>query len=118
MTTEKLTESNEKHPSEGAFLKLLPTICPACRERLKVKRLVCEKCGTEIEGLYELPQFARLSQQEQEFILEFVKASGSLKEMAKLLRLSYPTVRNRLDEIIERVKLAEDTSGNNRKENV
>jgi hypothetical protein len=40
-------------------------------------------------------------------VLEFIKASGSLKEMAKLLGLSYPTVRNRLDEIIERIRFTE-----------
>ncbi len=69
-----------------------------------MKRLRCEKCDTEVEGLYGLPILASLSQEDQEFILEFVKASGSLKEMASLLKVSYPTVRNRLDEIIERVK--------------
>jgi hypothetical protein len=47
-------------------------------------------------------------------MLAFIKASGSLKEMARLLRLSYPTVRNRLDDIIERVKLAEKTKGTER----
>lgn len=45
-----------------------------------------------------------------------MKSSGSLKEMAKLLGLSYPTVRNRLDEIIERVKIAENSDTNNGKE--
>ena len=89
-------------------MKILPTTCPACQDKLKVKKLVCEKCGTEIEGLYELGHFAKLSVPEQQFVLEFLKASGSLKEMARLLRLSYPTVRNRLDEIIERIKNMED----------
>ena len=37
-------------------------------------------------------------------MLQFVKASGSLKEMATLLGVSYPTVRNRLDDIIETLK--------------
>lgn len=45
-----------------------------------------------------------LPPEEQEFILEFIKASGSLKEMAGILKVSYPTVRNRLDEIIEKLK--------------
>jgi hypothetical protein len=45
-----------------------------------------------------------LPPEEQEFILEFIKASGSLKEMAAILKVSYPTVRNRLDEIIEKLK--------------
>jgi hypothetical protein len=68
---------------------------------------MCERCLTEIQGQYELPPLARLSIEDQDFVLDFIKASGSLKEMAKLLGLSYPTVRNRLDEIIERVKSAE-----------
>ncbi len=89
-------------------MKILPTTCPACKEILKVKELVCQRCDTEIEGLYELPALARLSFEEQKFISEFVKASGSLKEMAKLLGLSYPTVRNRLDDIIERIKSMEN----------
>jgi hypothetical protein len=45
--------------------------------------------------------------EDQGFVLEFIKASGSLKEMAKLLGLSYPTVRNRLDEVIELIKFTE-----------
>jgi len=97
-------------------MKILPTVCPACNSQLKVKSLICEQCDTEIQGQYELPPLASLCPNDQAFILDFMKASGSLKEMAKLLRLSYPTVRNRLDEIIERVKLAENPDKNNRKE--
>ncbi len=93
-------------------MKVLPTICPACNSQLKVKTLICENCRTQIEGLYDLPPLARLSIEDQLFLLEFIKASGSLKEMARILKLSYPTVRNRLDDIIERVKLAENHNEN------
>lgn len=48
-----------------------------------------------------------MSKEDQEFVLEFIKASGSLKEMAKIIGVSYPTVRNRLDEIIENLKKRE-----------
>jgi hypothetical protein len=89
-------------------MKILPTICPACNSQLKVKSLICEKCDTEIQGQYELSPLASLSPDDQEFILGFMKASGSLKDLAKLHGLSYPTIRNRLDEIIERVKQAEN----------
>jgi hypothetical protein len=81
-----------------------------------VKSLICERCQTEIQGQYELPLLSRLSLDDQAFILEFIKASGSLKEMARLLGLSYPTVRNRLDEIIERVKLAEESKQDDKEE--
>jgi len=89
-------------------MKLLPTKCPACNKPLKVKKLFCQACETEIEGIFDLPRLAKLSTKDQDFILQFIKTSGSLKEMAKLLKLSYPTVRNRLDEVIERIKDGEE----------
>jgi hypothetical protein len=85
--------------------KNLPTKCPSCSEELQVRRLFCQGCATEIEGGFDLPELARLSAEDQQFIIEFVKASGSLKDMAKLLKLSYPTIRSRLNDIIERVAL-------------
>ena len=52
--------------------------------------------------------------------MSFVLSSGSLKEMAKLYRVSYPTVRNRLDELIAQLQLAASdetaASTNNKKE--
>ena len=83
---------------------MLPCTCPSCRSQLKVKSLRCDNCQTEVSGLYDLPVLARLSADDQQFILQFVKCSGSLKDMAKYLNLSYPTVRNLLDDIIERLK--------------
>jgi hypothetical protein len=99
-------------------MKILPTTCPACNEQLKVKSLICENCSTEIQGSYELPPLAQLSIDDQLFLLDFIKASGSLKDMAGLLKLSYPTIRNRLDEIIERIKLAENTGKSNKEKNL
>jgi hypothetical protein len=54
-------------------------------------------------GDFELPVLARLSDKEQQFILAFVKSSGSLKGMAKSMGVSYPTVRNILDDLIDRL---------------
>jgi hypothetical protein len=85
-------------------MKRLPVSCPSCGGDLAVRRLCCAKCQTEIEGLYPLPPLAGFSPDDQEFILEFIKASGSLKDMASLLRVSYPTVRNRLDDIIRKLR--------------
>ena len=95
-------------------MKVLPAICPSCRSQLNVKSLVCEQCQTEIQGRYELPLLSRLSLDDQGFVIDFIKASGSLKEMARLLGLSYPTVRNRLDEVIGRIKAAEKTGKENK----
>ena len=77
---------------------------------MAVKRLRCERCETEVEGLFFLPALVSLTHEDQEFVEAFVKASGSLKEMANLLKVSYPTVRNRLDEIIEKLRQAEPST--------
>jgi len=83
---------------------MLPCNCPSCQSQLKVKSLKCDTCQTEVSGLYDLPALARLSPDDQQFVLQFVKCSGSLKDMTKHLNLSYPTVRNLLDDIIEKIE--------------
>ena len=86
---------------------MLPTSCPSCHSKLKVKCLKCENCETEVSGLYDLPILALLTSEDQQFILRFVINSGSLKEMSSELKLSYPTVRNMLNEIINKIKANE-----------
>lgn len=65
--------------------------------------MLCEECDTEVSGRYKLPVLLQLSADEQSFLLDFVKSSGSLKEMAQKLGLSYPTVRNMLDDMIDKI---------------
>ena len=64
---------------------------------------MCPECGTAVQGDYLLPALSRLGSEDQQFALAFVLRSGSLKEMAKLYGVSYPTVRNRLDDLIARL---------------
>ena len=86
---------------------MLPTYCPSCQDQLKVKCLKCENCQTEVTGSFDLPVLALLSSEDQQFIFRFVINSGSLKEMASELKLSYPTVRNMLNEIINKISTDE-----------
>ncbi len=83
--------------------KKLPILCPSCNSELKVQSLKCDSCETTINGLYNLPLLLKLEQKEQNFIIEFMQSSGSLKVMAQKLKLSYPTVRNMLDELIQKI---------------
>ena len=48
---------------------------------------------------------AKLSDEDLSFIKRFVLASGSLKELAKAYGITYPTVRLRLDRLIEKIKV-------------
>ncbi len=90
---------------------MIPSQCPGCQSQLKVKSLKCENCETEVIGSYRLSAFDCLRQDEQDFIIQFIKCSGSLKDMAKHLHLSYPTVRNLLDEIINKITNYEKNTG-------
>lgn len=51
--------------------------------------------------------FSTLSTEDMEFIKKFILGSGSLKEIAKSYGVSYPTVRLRLDKIIQNIELQE-----------
>ncbi|MDO5615847.1 MAG: DUF2089 family protein [Cruoricaptor ignavus] len=82
----------------------LPVICPSCEKSLNVSALKCECCETVIQGNYELPLYLKLSREEQDFILNFFLSSGSIKEMAKQAELSYPTMRNKMDDLIAKIK--------------
>ena len=81
----------------------LPIQCPSCTSSLSVSQLSCSECQTIVSGNYTLPILIQLLQEEQDFILQFFMTSGSLKEMAAQMGNSYPTVRNKLDDIINKI---------------
>ena len=60
-----------------------------------------------IEGSFELPPLARLSAENQVFIMAFVRSHGSIKEMEKVFGISYPTVKNRLDRLAQQLEFVE-----------
>lgn len=86
----------------------MPLNCPSCQTRLGISKMHCPSCGTEISGDYDIPRLMRLSPREVAFAEAFIVSSGSLKEMARLMEVSYPTVRNLLDEIIDKLKKMEE----------
>lgn len=63
--------------------------------------------GISIQGEFELPPLARLRYEDQVFVSEFVRNHGSIKDMEKAFGISYPTVKNRLNRIIDQLQLVE-----------
>lgn len=51
---------------------------------------------------------ANLEDEDISFIKRFILASGSLKEIAKQYDVTYPTVRLRLDRLIQKIQISED----------
>lgn len=79
------------------------TNCPVCDNPLSITRLNCDRCGTTIEGNFRTNAgpFAQLSPEQSNFVLTFIKCEGRLNRMEDELNLSYPTLRNRLVEVIK-----------------
>jgi hypothetical protein len=74
--------------------------CPVCNGELTVTRLRCETCDTLIEGRFANASFAGLTPNQLDFIETFVRCEGKLTRVQEEMALSYPTVRNRLQEVI------------------
>lgn len=75
--------------------------CPVCSNKLRAIRLRCNNCKTVIENEFELSKFDYLTNEQLDFIETFIKCRGSIKEVERELGISYPTVRAKLDEVIE-----------------
>jgi len=96
----------------------MPSTCPICGGDLVVTRLHCPSCETTLEGSFDpgassrlqeafspeqlkpLLPFSRLSAEQLQFVLTFVRCEGRFNRMEDEMGLSYPTLRNRLNEII------------------
>jgi hypothetical protein len=77
--------------------------CPVCNHELKVVKLACDHCGTEIDGSFTLSKFNYLDADKLYFIEIFVKNRGNIKAIEKELNISYPTVKKMLNEVISKL---------------
>jgi hypothetical protein len=60
-----------------------------------------------IGGEFQLPPFAGLSMEDQLFIAAFIKTHGSIKQMESIFNISYPTVKNRLNNIAHQLDIVD-----------
>lgn len=81
-------------------MRPVPSRCPICQSELTVTRLHCESCDTAIEGSFASGHFSNLSPEQIEFVVTFVRCEGKINRVEQELALSYPTIRNRLYEVI------------------
>jgi hypothetical protein len=83
---------NTRHP--------MPTRCPVTGEPLEVTRLRGPRSGVVIEGNFLPNEFALLDRESLDYLRLFVKVRGNLKEVERMLGVSYPTVRARFEQLL------------------
>ncbi|MCL4425374.1 MAG: DUF2089 domain-containing protein [Firmicutes bacterium] len=88
----------------------MPGRCPVCGEKMDVVRLHCPRCDTSIEGHFQLSRLCGLTQEQRDFVEIFLKSRGNIKEVERELGISYPTVRSRLEAVIEALGYRVDTA--------
>lgn len=74
--------------------------CPVCGNELTVIRLHCDSCDTNIEGRFANSVLPGLNEEQLDFVETFIRCEGKITRMEDELNLSYPTIRNRLHEVI------------------
>jgi hypothetical protein len=87
-------ESNPKPASDWQELLRIAQGGSLIIERVRV----AEK-GIVVEGEFTLPELARLTLEDQVFIVAFLRSHGSIKEMEQTFGVSYPTIKARLNRI-------------------
>lgn len=75
--------------------------CPVCDNPLTVTEMTCGSCQTRLVGKFELPPLARLPPDQQRFVETFLRCRGIIRDVERELGISYPTVRARLDAVVE-----------------
>lgn len=81
-------------------MNTLPTTCPICGGDITVTRIHCRDCDVTIEGRFDGGPFSQLTPDQLAFVETFVRCEGKINRMEGEIGLSYPTIRNRLHEII------------------
>jgi hypothetical protein len=92
---------NNRHP--------MPTRCPVTGEPLEVTRLRGPRSGVVIEGNFMPNEFALLDRESLDYLRLFVKVRGNLKEVERMLGVSYPTVRARFEQLLRALGYEADT---------
>ncbi|WP_261342043.1 DUF2089 domain-containing protein [Thalassoglobus neptunius] len=85
-------------------LKFITNECPYCSQKLNVTEMSCSCCEVSIRAEFPESRLSSLPTEHQRFIEMFILAGGNLKEIAQLTGVSYPTVRSRLNKIIETLR--------------
>jgi hypothetical protein len=74
---------------------------------LVIERVRIPEKGITLEGQFTLPELARLSLEDQVFVIAFLRSHGTIKDMEQTFGVSYPTIKARLNRIAGQLEYVE-----------
>ena len=84
----------------------IPPHDPISGGELYISELASEESGVTIRGKFAIPRYARLDADQSGFLEAFLRCRGVISGVEKELGISYPTVRARLDALLESLDLS------------
>jgi len=81
----------------------VPHQCPSCAGRLHVEKMRCDACDTEVNGKYAMCPVCALDPESRKLFDLFLRVRGNLKDIERALKLSYPTVRARIEQMFQKL---------------
>ena len=83
---------------------------------LVIERVRIPEKQIAVEGEFTLPELARLTLEDQVFIVAFLRSHGSIKEMEQTFGVSYPTIKARLNRLSGSLNFVESNPSPSRAE--
>ena len=88
----------------------------AQRSPITIERVRIQEKQIAIEGQFTLPELARLTVEDQVFVVAFLRSHGTIKDMEQTFGVSYPTIKARLNRISSQLEFVETNPSASRTE--
>src|SRR5262245_19894274 len=79
---------------------------PVSGGELYVSELSNDESGIAIRGRFEIPRWAKLTDEQEQFLETFLRCRGMINSVEKELGISYPTVKSRLESLLAALELS------------
>ena len=82
--------------------------CPSCHGLMHISARSCAVCGIEVKGRFCTSRLARLPPEMLHLAEVFLLNGGNLKQLAPVLSVSYPTLRKRIDALVDTLRALQE----------
>ncbi len=79
--------------------------CPSCGQRMVISELRCPDCDLRVRKEFPPCEFCLLPEEDYEFLKVFLRTEGKITDMEKILKLSYPSIKIKIENLLRNLNL-------------